>query len=494
MLRSCRFESDSRTQENTMPSIRQKNTGAPKRKPNELVINFGTPNPKQVAFLQSKTLYTAYGGARGGGKSWAVRVKAVGGALEWEGIRILIIRRTYPELQQNHIEPIIKMVPGALATYNGSLRTLYFRNGSYIKFGHANSLDTIEREYQGQEYDWIFMDEATQFSYQEFRTLGGCLRGVNDIPKRFYLTCNPGGIGHQWVKRLFVDRDFHRNPLNPEEDENPKDYLFIPATVEDNTALLSSNGGKAYKQMLASLPEKIRQAHRYGDWNALSGAYFSEFKRGVHTCDEINLNPGWLRYRTFDYGLDMFAMHWVAVAPNGRCYVYREYCESGLIVSEAAQKALELTPDGENIMNTFSPPDMWNRQKDTGKSMAELFYLNGVSITKASNNRVQGHMQIKQMLSDMGDGKPGLIIFNSCKNLIDSLEIIQADDTNPNDCAKSPHDLTHVVDSLRYFCVSRTMLKEEKQKKPIDYDDIEEELDYEEAMTGGEPDKSYLGY
>ena len=134
-----------------MPRQNIKNSGPIKRKANEIVIDFGTPNPKQIDFFKSRTLYTAYGGARGGGKSWAVRTKAVGGALEWPGIRILIIRRTYPELQQNHVEPIIKMVPGALATYNGSLRTMYFKNGSYIKFGHANSLDTIEREYQGQE-------------------------------------------------------------------------------------------------------------------------------------------------------------------------------------------------------------------------------------------------------------------------------------------------------------------------------------------------------
>ena len=154
-------------------------------------IYFGKANPKQAQFFASRTLYTAYGGARGGGKSWAVRVKAVGGALAYPGIKILLLRRTYPELQQNHITPIIKMVPQTLAAYNGSQRAMYFKNGSTIKFGHAQSAVGIETEYQGQEYDWIFMDEATQFTESEFRTLGGCLRGVNEIPKRFYLTCNP---------------------------------------------------------------------------------------------------------------------------------------------------------------------------------------------------------------------------------------------------------------------------------------------------------------
>ena len=141
----------------------------------KIIIDLGEANPKQNRFYLSRTLYTAYGGARGGGKTHAVRVKAVGGAVRWPGIRILILRRTYPELQSNHIEPVVKMVPKEVATYNSTHRTLYFINGSVIKFGHYQAR-TGEEEYQGQEYDWIFMDEATQFTEREFRFLGGLLR------------------------------------------------------------------------------------------------------------------------------------------------------------------------------------------------------------------------------------------------------------------------------------------------------------------------------
>ena len=126
-----------------------KNTDKPTNK-GAMTLDFGTANAKQALFFASRTLYTGYGGARGGGKSWAVRAKAVGGAITYPGIRILIIRRTYPELQQNHIEPIIKMVPSAIGSYNGSLRTMYFTNGSYIKFGHGQSTTAIETEYQGK--------------------------------------------------------------------------------------------------------------------------------------------------------------------------------------------------------------------------------------------------------------------------------------------------------------------------------------------------------
>lgn len=465
-----------------------------KRDPNGL--HLGEANAKQAQFFAARTLYTAYGGARGGGKSWAVRVKAVGGALHWPGIRILIIRRTYPELQQNHIEPIIKMVPQTLASYNGSLRTMYFKNGSFIKFGHAQSATSIETEYQGQEYDWIFLDEATQFTEQEFRTLGGCLRGVNEIPKRFYLTCNPGGIGHRWVKRLFIDRDFKLDSSNPEENENPDDYSFIFATVEDNEALMNSQGGQAYKQMLSSLPEHLRAAHRYGDWNALSGCYFPEFSTGRHVCEPFQIPNEWMRYRAFDYGLDMLACYWIAVDPETeRSYVYRELCMKELIVPDAAAMILEHTLPGERIAITFAPPDIWNRQKDTGKSMAESFMLGGVAIVKASNNRVQGHMQIKEMLANREDGKPGLIFFDNCKKIIGDIQAIQADDNNPNDCAKQPHDITHTVDGVRYYCVSRVLAKAfEGRTAAVYLDEDDDREDYETSMCGGEISMSYINF
>lgn len=455
-------------------------------------IDFGEANPKQALFYQSRTMYTAYGGARGGGKSHAVRVKAVGGALRYAGIKILIVRRTYNELEMNHIEPIKAMVSKyGVADYNGALKQLRFYNGSFIKFGHFSSAGG-ETEYQGQEYDWIFMDEATQFTEREFRTLAGCLRGTDpQIPRRFYLTCNPGGVGHMWVKRLFVDRDFKKDPDNPEADENPKDYLFIPATVEDNKHLLKSSPG--YIQQLASLPEHLRRAHRYGDWNALSGSYFPEFKLDKHVIKPFTPPPHWHRYRAFDYGLDMFACYWIAVDEIGRCYVYRETKDSGLIVQQAAQMILNNTLDDEFISVTFAPPDMWNRQKDTGKTMAEIFMTFGVPIIRADNNRVQGHMQIKEMLAPLGDGKPALFITSDCRDLINDLQCIQADEKNPDDCAKQPHDVTHTVDALRYFCISRTLPSSPLVTAVYEKDDDDDE-EYDDVMTGGNLSDSYLTY
>lgn len=456
----------------------------------EIKLDLGQLNQKQEEFIESTARYTAYGGARGGGKTHGIRIKAVLGAVNYPGIRILILRRTYQDLQGNHIEPMQKLVPPQLATYNVQLHQMYFTNGSVIKFGHFNSYTSAFREYQGQEYDWIFMDEGTQFTEEEFRLMGGCNRGVNNIPKQMFITCNPGGVGHRWVKRLFIDRNFRTDSANPEENENPEDYYFIQATVDDNTALLSSKDGDAYKKMLSSLPENIRAAHRYGDWDVLSGNYFPEFSIGKHVIAPFKIPSHWTRYRSFDYGLDMLAVVWAAVDEKGRAYIYRELRQSNLNVSEAAQAILDNTGRDERISVTFAPPDMWNRQKDSGKSMAELFMVNGVPIIKADNNRVQGWLQVKEFLMDGEDGRPGLVLFNGCKGLIEDIQNIQTDEKNPNDCAKQPHDITHGPDSLRYFCVSRTLPSELPVAET--YRDEFDEENAEDEMTGGEISTGYI--
>lgn len=451
-----------------------------------VAVDLGRPNSEpQRRFFASKKLYTCYGGARGGGKSWAVRTKAVGGALRYPGIKILIIRRTYRDMENSMITPLVKLVPQSIGWYNATMNMVFFANGSTIKFGHLpNYGATVEGEYQGQEYDWIFIDEATQFTESEFRGIGGCLRGVNDIPKRMYLTCNPGGVGHQWVKRLFVDRKF-----KPEE--NPDDYTFIQATWKDNVDLMASS--PAYKTMLDNLPESVRKAHRDGDWNALAGQYFSEFDPKLHTVKPFRIPAEWKRYRTFDYGLDCFACLWIAVDFGGRCYVYREVAQSGLIVSDAAALALGCTTPEERIAYTIAPPDMWSTLKDTGKTIAQIFMENGLGLVKANNSRVQGWMAMKELLKPMGDEKPGLLIFSDCHGLIDDIQALQFDDKNPSDCAKNPHEVTHRPDACRYFCQSRVMTPEMMTAYEPD-DDGYRVMDYDDVMCGGEVSRAYLTY
>lgn len=451
----------------------------------------GEANPKQKLFFESRKLYTAYGGAKGGGKTWAVRTKALLGAYYYDGIKILIIRKTYQELQTNHIEPMLRMIHPEISSYNGALHTIYFENDSLIHFGHWNGDMVAESEYAGQEYDWIFIDEATQFTWRAFQYIGGMLRGVNDFPKRMYITCNPGGVGHRWVKRLFIDREFITGKENHEENEIPDEYMFIPATIEDNTALMESSPG--YVRMLSSMPENLRNAYRYGNWDSLGGNYFPEFADGIHVIEPFAIPAHWRRYRAFDYGLDMFACAWFAVDEDGRSYLYREYSASNLIVKDAAQQMLAHTLPNERIDITFAPPDIWSRQKDSGKTMAELFMASGTPIVRADNNRVQGHMVMKEMFALKADGKPSLLVFRDCKETIDDIKDIQSDDKNPNDCAKDPHDVTHRVDAVRYYCINRVMAAElARQVEETDDDEIE--CGYDDYMTGGAASTTYMNY
>lgn len=406
-----------------------------------MILRIDEPNPRQREFLKETHRFVAYGGARGGGKSWAIRTKAVLLSLRYAGIRILILRRSFPELRDNHIQPLRSKLVG-VAVYKETDKTITFPNGSTVRFGYMDT-EADADQYQGQEYDVIFIDEATQFSEMQYRKLMACLRGVNDFPKRMYLTCNPGGVGHAWVKRLFIDRDFLPG-------ENPDDYVFIPARVSDNTALLNSDVG--YVQMLESLPPDLRRAWLDGDWDALAGQYFAEFRRELHVVEPFEIPQHWRRYFAMDYGLDMLAGYWAAFDEAGRCCIYREIYQSDQIVSEAARGIRSLS-EGESIEAYLAPSDLWGRMADTGKSQAERFAEEGLRLSQVvARSRVDGWMDLHEWLK--GE-EPALRIFSTCGNLIRCLPLLQHDARNPNDCATEPHEITHAPDALRYLLAGR---------------------------------------
>jgi phage terminase large subunit len=412
-----------------------------------------SPQPKQREFMRAKNRFVCYGGARGGGKSWTVRAKATLLAVTYPGIRILILRRTYQELQENHIN-IMRAQLRAIARYNGTDKVLAFFNGTVVKFGYCDSEKDVE-QYQGQEYDVIFIDEATHFSEYQFRVLAAVLRGVNDFPKRMYLTCNPGGVGHAWVKRLFVDRQYRDN-------ERPEDYLFIPAKVSDNPALVQTNPG--YVEFLDNLPDGVREAWRDGNWDIFVGQFFAEWDRGMHVCEPFDVPQHWRLYVTMDYGMDMLAAYVIAVSDTGEAYVIAEEYEGrdlgdghdGLIISEAAARLLQMTRRME-IYAWLAPPDLWNARQETGRSVASLFAERGIHLTKTSNDRVDGWMATREWLQirEGADGTrtPRLKICKNCLNLIRTLPLLMYDPKRPNDAAREPHEITHAPDALRGFCV-----------------------------------------
>ena len=426
-------------------------------------VNIPTPNAKQLEFMRCDKKYVGYGGARGGGKSWALRQKAKLLALRYPGIKILILRRSFPELRENHIIPLISDLKD-VAIYKSTEKYFLFPNGSRIIFGYcSNEIDAAQ--YQGNEYDVIALDEATQFTEKVFEMLKPSVRGVNGFPKRMYFTCNPGGVGHEWVKRLFIDRDFR-------EGEKPEDFAFIKATVYDNPVLLSAQ--PEYLEHLNSLSDELRKAWRDGDWDVFAGQFFPEFSRDIHVCQPFPIPQHWLRFRAIDYGLDRLAVLYVAVSPAGECYVYKEIGESNLIVSDAAKKILSMSADDEtekSFYRTLMPPDLFARNSESGKSTVDLFRENGIcGITKAPNDRIDGWLCVKEYIkpTEAEDGESitsKLKIFSNCGELIKNLPKIQYDDRNACDCAKNPHDITHNLDALRYFCASHKVIPKEPEKE-----------------------------
>ncbi len=411
-----------------------------------MVLRLSPPNEKQRQFFLANTRFVAYGGARGGGKSWAVRKKAALLALRYPGIRLLLLRRSFPELRENHILPLRAELRG-VAEYRETEKAMTFPGGSRLKFGYCDTEGDV-LQYQGQEYDVIFLDEATQFTEFQFSTLTACMRGAGNYPRRMYLTCNPGGVGHEWVKRLFISREYRAG-------EDPADYTFIPARVYDNTALLQADRG--YVRMLQNLPQDLRRAWLEGDWNVFAGQYFREWDENVHVVEPFPLPDRWRRYLTLDYGLDMLAAYWIALDDQGRAVVYRELYESGLIISQAAERILSLCR--EPLYAAYAPPDLWNRRQDTGRSAAELFGENGLWLQKAENDRIQGWYDLKEWLRVAPDeqGRPtaALRIFSTCRNLRRCLPALRHDEQRPNDVAVTPHELTHGPDALRYFVAGR---------------------------------------
>jgi phage terminase large subunit len=388
--------------------------------------------------MLSKKKYIAYGGARGGGKSWAARIKGSLLALRYSNLKVLLLRRTFPELEANHIIPLQIMLKG-IAEYVVSKKMFIFPNGSFIKLGYCkNEHDAFQ--YQGHEYDVIIFEEATLFTEAQLTFISTCARNVRvDFTPRIYYTCNPGGVGHHYIKRLFIDREYTAT-------ENPDEYEFIPASVYDNEVLMERD--PSYITVLDNLPEELRKAHRDGDWDALSGQYFREFKRSLHVIAPFQIPKSWKRYVTMDYGLDRCAAYFIAVDYNGFCYVYRELYEKDLIVSEAAKKIRYLA-QGEDITYFYMPPDLGGRRQETGKSALLLFQEAGVTGVISKNDRVAGWLCLKEYLK--GEN-PKLKIFENCRNLIKYIPMLQRDEKNPNDIATEPHEATHGPDALRYFC------------------------------------------
>ena len=423
-----------------------------------------SPSPRQKEFFRDKHKYVAFGGARGGGKSWAVRVKALMMCLKYPGIRVAIVRRTYGELRQNHILPMQTATAG-VAVYTESKREMSFENGSVINFLYCRSTADLDK-FQGTEYDVMFIDEATQFAEEMYDRMKACVRGTNKFPKRIYLTCNPGGRGHGWVKRLFIDKVY-------KSEECAEDYSFIRSLVTDNKALMESDPD--YVNKLRALPQKLRKAWLDGDWNIFEGQFFEEFadvpehyadRIGTHVIDPFEIPRHWTVYRSFDFGYSKpFSCDWWAVDGEGRAYLILQlYGCTG-----QPNEGVKWDPDrifseirrietehrwlaGKHILGV-ADPSIWDASR--GEAIIEAADRHFVFFQRGDNKRLPGWMQCHYRLNFDSGGRPMVYFFNTCRDAIRTLPLLTYSDTDPEDLDTSQED--HFADSFRYFCMSRPM-------------------------------------
>ena len=436
----------------------------------------GTPNPRQREFFLSRARHTAYGGARGGGKSWAMRRKLVLLALNYPKLNILLLRRTLPELRENHILPLQRELCG-VAPYNATERAFNFPNGSRIKLGYCDTASDVY-QYQGQEYAVIGLEEATHFTEEQQQFLTTCNRTSDEgFTPRMYYTCNPGNVGHAWVKRLFIDRAFR-------DGEEPSDYVFIPARIWDNKALLTADPG--YVRQLMTLPEDLRRAHLEGDWDVHAGQYFREFSREKHVVPPFELPKWYKRFRSMDWGYnDPCCVLWHAVGPDGRVFTYRELYIRQTRAEEVAKRVNELSA-GEDVAYTVASPDLWQKRGQSlitkggfeGETLAEIFIKSGMPISPADNTRIAGWQRVRDYLASGQDGEPLWRCFSDCVNLIRTLPMMQYDKLNREDVSDGED---HAPEALRYGLMSRPFAKyPEPQRKPDAFDP----LDLNKRRTG----------
>jgi hypothetical protein len=427
---------------------------------------------KQAEFIEATATEVLFGGAAGGGKSHGQVIDAMLFALQYPRSKQIIFRRSYPELERSILRTMLSVYPRGKYTYNQSSHSFRFYNGSIIDCGYLQNESDVYN-YQSAEYDVIRFDELTHFSEFTYTYMLSRLRGANGYPKHMKSSTNPTGAGRVWVKERFVDigewGKEHTVTVGYRADGSAitSRRIFIPSKVYDNLFLMHSD--PEYVTRLENLPESERMGLLNGEWDFFEGQYFDEFRREAHTCTPFKIPDDWRRYVAIDYGLDRLAAYWIAVDSLRNAYVYREYCESNLPISDAAKAVLDHTAEGESIYAVLAPPDLWGRSQETGKSKAVLFLEAGLELTKSNNDREAGWLAIKELLKTDANGEARLHIFTTCKELIKCLPALQRDEKKPTDCATIPHDITHAPDALRYFAIYWTSPAEPAAPRKVRY-------------------------
>jgi hypothetical protein len=413
-------------------------------------IVFKANEGPQTDFLAAGELDVLYGGAAGGGKSYAMLVDPLR-YVHKSAHRALILRRSMPELREL-IDKSRELYPRAVSgcKFREVEKLWNFPSGAKIEFGFLERDADVYR-YQGQAYSWIGFDEITHLPTEfGWNYLASRLRTTDpEIVPYLRCTANPGGVGATWVKKRYID------PYVPNESFVGKDGLtrkFIPARLDDNPHL--ANDGR-YEQMLKALPEVQRKQLLEGNWDISEGAAFTEFDVEVHVIPPFEIPISWERVKGIDYGYaSESSCVWGAVDPSdGTLIIYRELYKKGLTGEDLAVMITNMELEDPFSVQGVLDTAAWNRTGTTGPTVGETLQRGGHKLRRADKNRIQGKIQIHEYLRIQPSGRPKIQIFSSCPNLIRELQSIPLDKSNPEDV--DTHAPDHAYDALRYLIMSR---------------------------------------
>ena len=421
-------------------------------------VVFHANDGPQTEFLAADEKDVLYGGAAGGGKSYAMLVDPLRYAHK-KAHRALILRRSMPELREL-IDKSRELYPQAFpgCKFREVEKVWNFPSGAKIEFGFLERDADVYR-YQGQAYSWIGFDEITHLPTEfGWNYLASRLR-TTDPEIKTYLRCtaNPGGIGAHWVKKRYVDSN------SPNESFIGDDGLtrkFIPARLTDNPYLAKDG---IYEQMLMSLPPVQRKQLLEGNWDVNEGAAFVEFDPDIHIVAPFSIPITWERIKGIDYGYaSESACVWGAMDKvDGTLIIYRELYRKGLTGYDLGCIITDMEMEDPLSVPGVLDTSAWARTGTTGPTVGESLVKQGHKLRRADKNRIQGKIQIHEYLKVQPNGRPRLQIFNTCPNLIKELQSIPLDTRNPEDV--DTHAADHAYDALRYLIMSRPRIN-----NPID--------------------------
>lgn len=414
---------------------------------------------KQVEFLEATKAfeYVLYGGSAGPGKSHALRWGLLWWHAYWAGLGVKgvttgLFCESYPALIDRQVSKIERQFP----SWAGEMRRSQGEGfGFHVAPELGGGLIALRNlddagKYASAEFGAIGVDELTKNGRQVFDDLRFRKRwpGVEHSP--FMAATNPGSIGHWWVKKLWIDRDFGGD----DEVLDPARFKFVKALAGENPFLPAS-----YMRTLESLPSAMRRAMLEGSWDAFEGQVFDSWRADKHICKPFRVPSEWRQWAAIDYGYAApFGCLFFASPPDrSKVYVVGELYRKGLRAREQAVwiRSWEKR-EGMKVRMRLADPSMWQRRVEgLGPPVAEEYQAEGVELIPANNNRLHGLDAVRDALEWKelpGTGRtmkePRLQVFDTCKNLIRTVPSLPYDPVRVEDVDTNSDD--HLFDCLRY--------------------------------------------